>query len=815
MSDGRVTHPWAQTNSKPAWSYHVGEQGDIFFLEPSSHKVVLPKKSLSQVSIRHSRDNETTKHFGSKANVDCVSADSQSNESSNCSLSLDSLKSRNSTSNKKDIFLLPVSFDGKEEVSDMELFEKLFGIVLCSYNLKFPQTDSVNNKPQTTNDRKLIVQKVVIGSQAQRSQKVHKGDTLLSIDDKKVSMNKLGNVLQYIKKNVPLKLTFLTPVVVGTSISEPKSGVKSPFCENLMLSSTGEDLDSLMSSLDSHKCKLLCLSLETKQCDLDFGQDIIYEFPFHSNKLTEVRGIFITLNHLLEDMVRSDTKCSTIIYQNLVINVAYHREENYVILLLMPSHFCPQFVLTSILENLIKTLVVLFGNVFKPFCVSQHHFKLNQLLTLLFHQLLPLLNGNSPVSMFSITNCHSEARWFSLEEEIKLILDELLSDFESADFAHYEGITLPKRLYIIKGCCVLYKGHMICNHLPVNELLDIWSVLKVLGLIQFSQEHSFNELVIWHKVFLSSSNGSTPGYTAEKNNHSLLIVGQKQCLMCSIFVSDNPEDKPNTPDAQLIDQALLTLKQIETEGILECCDKKFSSAADITFGNPEIFVVSLDGIKSSKLFLTPEDGYLPGKTDECVAHHGSQRSYGSNDSCNSRNSAEKSRFPSLNGIFDMTGLSQSIANSPKADPPNYNRCLKDINSVLFHYVSIDRLEGIFMDNAERCNRGNLSKQVIDNFNRCSLQIHAFFQETKQKMNRKKSSSRKSTKASEQIREHGVLFNCFLPTPGTNKISGMLTYWVVGRIFPEPNEKEIYVCYHESVTQNLVEFAYQMCFAVIA
>lgn len=67
---------------------------------------------------------------------------------------------------------------------------------------------------------------------------------------------------------------------------------------------------------------------------------------------------------------------------------------------------------------------------------------------------------------------------------------------------------------------------MVCNHLPVNELLDVWSVLRVLGLVQFSQDHSYNELIIWHKVFLSQSNCSTPGYCTKKNNHSLLIVGQ-------------------------------------------------------------------------------------------------------------------------------------------------------------------------------------------------------------------------------------------------------------------------------------------------
>ena len=36
-----------------------------------------------------------------------------------------------------------------------------------------------------------------------------------------------------------------------------------------------------------------------------------------------------------------------------------------------------------------------------------------------------------------------------------------------------------------------------------------------------------------------------------------------------------------------------------------------------------------------------------------------------------------------------------------------------------------------------------------------------------------------------------------------------------RIFGEPTDKEIYVCYHESIKQNLVELAYQTCFSVIA
>lgn len=41
------------------------------------------------------------------------------------------------------------------------------------------------------------------------------------------------------------------------------------------------------------------------------------------------------------------------------------------------------------------------------------------------------------------------------------------------------------------------------------------------------------------------------------------------------------------------------------------------------------------------IFLASEDGYLTGRIDEFLAHQGSQRSYGSNDSCASGNSTEK------------------------------------------------------------------------------------------------------------------------------------------------------------------------------
>ncbi|CAI6369275.1 unnamed protein product [Macrosiphum euphorbiae] len=61
----------------------------------------------------------------------------------------------------------------------------------------------------------------------------------------------------------------------------------------------------------------------------------------------------------------------------------------------------------------------------------------------------------------------------------------------------------------------------------------------------------------------------------------------------------------------------------------------------------------------------------------------------------------------------------------------------------------------------------------------------------------------------EINEIGVLFQ--IPTPNTDspKKSSMITFWVMGRLFKEPNKRELYVCYEEGIPQNMVEIAFKL------
>ncbi|GAB1599743.1 protein inturned-like [Argonauta hians] len=815
--------------SSPVWSYHIGEQGDIFFVEANGKHVYKKKDktptpsssfNINKINLPHNTDNISDTH-------------SQHQSSYSESIDLSKFESEKSK-NQIEVFLLPVPCDRNiNELSEVEYFERLFGIVFCNYNTKMVAMDNTEGKENAKDKRKLIVQKVIIGSQAQRSHKINKGDMLLAIDNKAVSWGKLGTVLKSLKKQVPIKLTFQNPVIVGSVNQNPVGGIRLPFCENVMLASSGEDFSSLVEILDIYKCKLLCLSLDVAQSDLDFGQEIIYEFPFHNDKVSHVRGMFITLNKILEEIVQSETQSSNLVYHQQLINVSYYKEDNTSLLLVLPTDSFPEHVTMFVLKKLVCVLASLFGNTIRPFKDPQLHVQLNQILALLFYGLVPIMQGKSTATLTSVTNGFFEARWLFVEEEIKLTFDEILSSFESGDFISQQDLISSRRQFCIIGSCLIYKGHVICNHLESSDLLDAWLICQNLGLVNFSQEHNFNELIVWHEVFLSrlrnsNENTSPAGFNEKPKKSYIFIIGKKQSLICCIFESNNilEQSGPLLPDLPLVNQAKTALQQMENVNLFKSCDLRLNILKEFHLGDPEVFLKFLENSKISKmehagqlLLQSPifGDDHLRSEVQSSIAPQGSQVSLNSSDSVTSGNN-EKGRFTYLNGIFDMSFINQSLGSGSKAHITQGVdiKKVKEANGVVFHFMCIDKRQGIYIDSYKPPDESILNKQILDNFNRCSLKIHAVFEKSKKKATKRKNTLRNYGKIFKNyIKEHGVLFNCFVQSSSNCKMHAILSYWVVGRLFTEPIEKEIYVCYHDSIEPNLVEFAYQMSFSVVA
>ena len=65
-----------------------------------------------------------------------------------------------------------------------------------------------------------------------------------------------------------------------------------------------------------------------------------------------------------------------------------------------------------------------------------------------------------------------------------------------------------------------------------------------------------------------------------------------------------------------------------------------------------------------------------------------------------------------------------------------------------------------------------------------------------------------------VTEHGILFE-MSPEKwiDSRKAPPMLTYWVIGRRFTGPSERQFYVCFHDSAQQNAIELAFKLGFGL--
>lgn len=159
------------------WSCHIGVQGEIFFVE-AIKKHGHYSENLQPVSNTFI-DVSKSRHLYSQDN----NSDSQSQNLSSYSENINTSSFETEKSkNQSEVFLLPVPCEkNSSELTDVEYFEKVFGIVLCSYNVKSTLVESIDGDEKYKDKKKLIVQKVIIGSQAQRSHKIHKGNLVIVI----------------------------------------------------------------------------------------------------------------------------------------------------------------------------------------------------------------------------------------------------------------------------------------------------------------------------------------------------------------------------------------------------------------------------------------------------------------------------------------------------------------------------------------------------------------------------------------------------------------------------------------------------------
>ncbi|XP_064006038.1 protein inturned isoform X2 [Pogoniulus pusillus] len=770
----------------------------------------------------------------------------------------------------KDVYLYvnPRKLDTAGEGEQQRLLEALVGIVHQS-SWSSRRAEKQSRKDRVTRGRseeKLVVHGLVPGSSAMKTGHILIGDALVAVNDVDVNSENIERVLSCIPGPMQVKLTFETSIFEPEETSQQRYKRAQSSMNNLVRLLWGEDSTDLQHTVQDvpHIVMLLTMKLDSETSKDE--QEILYQYPISeaSQKLKSVRGIFLTLSDILESVTGTQIISSSLFLCEKLVQVVYWKESDKLLVIGLPEENVPLPQLRNMLEDAVRTLKFMYGSLDTAFCQVENVSRLDHFFNLFFQRALQparLRSSSSPSAQHydtcSALFCDSlpGLRWLTLPQEIKVEIDTALSDLEAADFAELsEDYYSMRRLYMIMGSCLFYKGYLIGSHLPKEDLVDIGLYCRHYCLLPLAAEQKIGQLVIWREVFPEHhiqpcDISSFTGYREPEARYFLLIVGLRHFMLCVLLEAGGCASKAvgnPGPDCIYVDQVKATILQLE--GIEASIEERLDSPSVPPLACADSFLPTAHD-KLESLTTSPILSKLQ-NTSKSVTTPASRRTLFGDSSLMTRKlsptrSSEGPDHGNEGAVEDESSNPQSAvdqATRKKHTLPNpfhlgslkKNLSEKDtelLNAVkltsgpentLFHYLSLETMQGIFITPTHKEVArlgGSIHPQLIENFYRCCLSIRSVFQQSMRKEKKKKASSgisefSKPAEDQDLITEHGVLFECS-PDNWTDqkKPPPTMSYWVVGRLILHPKPQECYVCFHDSVTEAAVELAFKLSFGL--
>ncbi|XP_054846471.1 protein inturned isoform X2 [Eublepharis macularius] len=859
---------------EPEWLESVQKNGELFYLELSEdeEEVIFQDSSLdvpvvnhvrfceNEPEIIHGRSRKQNEHRLEKLtkilkNKNIVSKQSiKKKATGKCDVHASGPASilKNRSSQKmgvvvqqryKDVcvYINPKRQSNAETGEQLKLLESLIGIAHQSpWRKAEKHRHSIESR--SAEEEKIVVHGLIPGSSAIRSGEILIGDILLAVNDVDVNPENIERVLSCIPGPMQVKLTFETSVFELEGTSQRRCKPTQSSMNNLLKLLWKDHNNDPQFSIQSIPHIIMYLSLKLDSDTSKDEQEILYQYPISeaSQKMKSVRGIFLTLCDILENVTGARIISSSMFLYEKLIHVAYWKESDKLLVIGLPAESVPLSQLRNMTADVVRTLIFMYGSLDSAFCQIENVSQMDHFFCLFFQQALQPARLHSNVNPGSP---HYDAcsalffynfpgvRWLSLPQEIKMEIDTALSDLEAADFAELsEDYYNMRRLYTILGSCLFYKGYLISNHLPKEDLTDIALYSRHYCLLPLAAEQRIGQLVIWREVFpqhhLQSCKTSYDGYREPKARYFLLMVGLKHFVLsvlleaggCSSKAIGNPG-----PDCIYVDQVKATILQLD--GIDLSIDERLESPSAPLVSCVDWFLPSSrDSLAAlplfSKLQNTSNSRISPASKkmvfgDSTLRTHKTSPLWGSGRSDNVDDNPEGGRgnvnpyaaqskspggFDRSSSLFKITKKKNILPGpfnlgSLKKNPSDMESELYNVmkltsgpENTLFHYISLETMHGIFITptHTEVAQlSGTIHPQLIKNFHRCCLSIRSIFQQTMLRENKKTASirsleSKKANSGLHQVREHGVLFEC---SPDTwidqKKPPPPIMYWVVG------------------------------------
>ncbi|XP_074659960.1 protein inturned-like [Tubulanus polymorphus] len=850
------------------WSESVGKTGDVFYVEPSRgpiSSIAIEEQSVAVTTamqqLNKNDRNSTTKSWtGNLKKQFRKSITERLKNGIGGGPKIDEVLSgiHGVTFQDKSGILKEVRLFVDPEKNNFgrrsTAMESLFGIV--------PGTFAGND------DRRIMVQGLTPRGEAMRSREVKIGDWLMKIDGQEVNADNAAATLGAIRSARDVRITlqrFAQEAYITSPIARRDRDT-----ENLVRFMNGLEMPEIHNILNTVPHVAMYLTLDSES-----DSEIAYKYPKKDSDVASLCGLYISLGHMLKEATDSDARNSTIVCNGRPLHVGHRVFGREVLVIAAPADKVPATLLSSVVEQTTRLLTFLFGSVsdaFKsPIVDDEAPSRVDHLFSLLFQRLLlpdELSKRGIPfrVPLRNLLDVEDGVRWLNLPDAARVDVNNVLSDLEAADFGDmsddFYGI---RRRYSIVGSCLYHKGFLIASHLPAPDLADINLYVRYYCLLALSRHRFLSQLIVWKEVFPSSSkNGAlVPGYEETPGRHFLLVVGMKYSLLCVSLRTGGcaePALGNPPPDPFYVDQAKATLVHLQSVDLAGLCDKKLREPPTPQLANPENFFpntkiargdssTALDkiAIPSSPTKKNPPESILkkrgsPNSSQRRASVSGSSVGERESDadslqSVGSNSNVAAPPVPLVRGMSQRSsaGSNESVAsgasgtlfrnqkqtrNLPSIYDLNGTRTSHDehvpelkltsgLENVLFHYVNVERTDGLILCPLNVDSNFQPSyKRLVENFAACCQRIKTRFPSG----NDDGDPSRDGRPLGD-VYEEGVLFECEPERWSDAKRSPpTMCYWVVGRMIRDAvDRREVYLCFHESIPQHIVELIFQLKF----
>ncbi|CAN9509308.1 unnamed protein product [Ophioblennius macclurei] len=708
-------------------------------------------------------------------------------------------------------------------------------------------------------DERLSVHGLVPNSPALRCGQILIGDVIVAVDDVDVSSENIERVLSCIPGPTQVRLTLETVAPADSGGGEPSSSRRTPPVSQLVRLLWGGDTAELQMSIGHVPHVVMYLSLKLDSASPQDEEEILYQYPLSqaSVQLKGVRGIFLTLSDMLENVTGGRIVSSSLLLGKHLVHVGYWKESKNLLVVGLPAERVPLLSLQTVLADVVRTLRVMYGCLDSAFCTADHAPALDHFFCLFFQQLIQpsrLSEGRSPpspsapdVSETLFLEGLPAVRWLTLPPDVKVEVDAVLSDFESSDFGEMsEDFFGLRRLYVPLGSCLFYKSYLIANHLPKEDLLDVCLYCQHYCLLPLACERRLAQLVVWREVFPRQRAGGGGG----GGRHFLLIVGLRRFMQCVLLEAGgcggaSPAAGSPGPDCVYVDQVKATLLQLEAleAGVerrlsappapcLTCADCFLPATRDSASSSSPVLSKLAGAVRGSssggrgrglfgeKAQRSLSDGEGRGLSPSATPDSG-RKLGGRRDSLGSDGGGGVFKAPRVKQPhpFHLGTLRKTLGEREAEETHAATRLTAGAENALFHYVLMETARGIFIaptHREEAALGGAIHPQLIRNFHRCCLSIRAAFQQSPPARGRRAADRRAPGGGwgLGPVKEHGVLFQCKAQNwTDQRRPAPTMTYWVIGRMLLEPVPQEFYVCFHDSVAEVPVEMAFRLSFGL--